>query len=217
MVLSADPVTGEQSYQKVVRTFVKQADELFTITTEDGRSIEATGEHPFWVEGKGFIAAKRLARSDLLRDASGQAVRVARTSSRPGEFTVYNFEVENTHTYYAGDWWVHNNCGRPSGGSPALKGDPYHPASVEARIRPQYQTNPAHVPSSRTPFNPRKSPEPPDAEEVYLSAVRSGHGTWFGKGQQGWCRFFHDQVDSVHFSGLIDETQVPNAIRKEFK
>ncbi|MFN3650594.1 MAG: RHS repeat-associated core domain-containing protein [Armatimonadota bacterium] len=109
-VLSADPASGEQSYQAVVRTFKRQADELFTITMEDGHVIEATGEHPFWVEGKGFVAARRLARSDLLRDASGHSVRVARTSSRKGEFIVYNFEVENTHTYYAGGLWVHNNC-----------------------------------------------------------------------------------------------------------
>jgi hypothetical protein len=70
-VLSADPETGKQSYQKVVRTFVLKADGLLRIETEDGCSIEATPEHPFWVETKGFVAAKKLARSDLLRDAKG--------------------------------------------------------------------------------------------------------------------------------------------------
>jgi prophage maintenance system killer protein len=81
------------------------------IETEDGRSIEATPGHPFWVEGKGFITAKHLARSDLLRGADGRSVRVTQVSTRNGEFTVYNFEVAGTHTYYAGGWWVHNQCG----------------------------------------------------------------------------------------------------------
>lgn len=32
--------------------------------------------------------------------------------TRTGEFVVYNFEVESTHTYYAGHGalWVHNDC-----------------------------------------------------------------------------------------------------------
>jgi RHS repeat-associated protein len=110
VVLSADEETEKQSYQKVVRTFARRADELLTIRMEDGRSIEATPEHPFWVEGKGFVAAKRLARSDLLRDADGYSVAVVEVRSRRGEFRVYNFEVEGTHTYYAGGWWVHNMC-----------------------------------------------------------------------------------------------------------
>ena len=105
-MLSADPETGTHSYQKVVRTFTREADELLTIVTEDGRSIEATPEHPFWVERKGFVEAKRLARSDLLRDAEGRSVAVRSVTSRPGEVRVYNFEVENTHTYFAGGWWV---------------------------------------------------------------------------------------------------------------
>jgi hypothetical protein len=110
LVLSADPNTGEQSYQRVVRTFVRETDRLLTVYTADGRSIECTPEHPFWVEGKGFIAARRLARSDLLTDTEGRLVAVAGISDRRGQFRVHNFEVEQTHTYYAGGWWVHNAC-----------------------------------------------------------------------------------------------------------
>ena len=80
--LTADEKTGKQSEQKVVRTFVNQAEELLTITTEDGRSIDATPEHPFWVVGKGFIVARKLARSDLLQDAQGRLVAVASVTSR---------------------------------------------------------------------------------------------------------------------------------------
>jgi hypothetical protein len=64
------------------------------------------------VEGKGFIVARNLARSDLLVDAEGNPAAVAGVTERRGRFTVYNFEVEGTHTYYAGPggWWVHNDC-----------------------------------------------------------------------------------------------------------
>jgi len=111
LVLSADPGTGKQSVQRVARAFVRRASKLITITTADGRRIEATPEHPFWVEKKGFVAAKKLARSDLFRSADGKLVAVAGVTSRRGEFPVYNFEVEGTHTYYAGGLWVHNQCG----------------------------------------------------------------------------------------------------------
>jgi hypothetical protein len=94
---------------------------------------------------------------------------------------------------------------RPSGGAPALRGDPYHPASVAARIRPRYEINPAHLPGR----NPNKTPIPADAEAVYQTAVRGRMGTWYGRGQQGWYRYFHNNVDAVHFSGIIREHDVP--------
>jgi hypothetical protein len=37
-------------------------------------------------------------------------VAITRITRRQGRFTVYNFEVARTHTYFAGGWWVHNLC-----------------------------------------------------------------------------------------------------------
>ena len=45
---------------------------------------------------------------------------------------------------------------------PALPGSPYAPETVARRVRPEYQSNPAHDPRSPL-FNPRKTPEPADA------------------------------------------------------
>jgi hypothetical protein len=94
------------------RTYKRPHDTLLVIKTEDGKRIEATPEHPFWVEGRGFVAARRLARSDLLRAEDGRAAAITSITERKGRFTVYNLEVEGTHTYFAGEagWWVHNNC-----------------------------------------------------------------------------------------------------------
>jgi hypothetical protein len=113
VVRSADPKTGKSSNQRVVRVFAHHATELLKIETADGRSVEATPQHPFWVEGKGFVAAKRLAWSNLLREADGRTVAITRITVRHGHFTVYNFEIERTHTYYAGGFWVHNTCPPP--------------------------------------------------------------------------------------------------------
>lgn len=54
------------------------------------------------------------------------------------------------------DEMVH--MGKQYVGPPALKGDPYHPDSVQQRVRPEYRRNPAHDPRSPY-FNPRKTPE----------------------------------------------------------
>jgi RHS repeat-associated protein len=85
---------------------------------------------------------------------------------------------------------------------PALPGSPYAPENVARRIRPEYQSNPAH--DLRSPlFNPRKTPEPADAALVYRDAVRGGMGTWYGQGQEGVYRYFYDGVGTVHFSGTM--------------
>ncbi len=82
---------------------------------------------PGAVEGRGFIPAKRLARSDLsadpagpaegkgdrLRLATGGTVAITRIERRRGSFQVHNFTVAGTHTYFAGGVWVHNACPRP--------------------------------------------------------------------------------------------------------
>ncbi|OLK68430.1 hypothetical protein IXO725_19135 [Xanthomonas oryzae pv. oryzae] len=102
------------------------------------------------------------------------------------------------------------------GGGPALKGSPYSPGAVENRIKPPYVANPAH--DSRSPlFNPRKTPEPDDASDVYNSdVVRGGMGTWYGKSADGNIyRYFSDNAGGVHFSGIVPRSSVNNSVLKE--
>jgi RHS repeat-associated protein len=129
LVLSAEPATGKQSFQRVARTFVSESDRILTIVTEDGRCVETTPEHPFFVVSKGFVEAKRLARSDLLVDEKGRFHAVLEVTERAERATVYNFEVAGTHTYYAGGWWVHNAC------------DPYHHIFPQNSRMAQYFNN----------------------------------------------------------------------------
>jgi len=99
--------------------------------------------------------------------------------------------------------------------SPALIGSPYNPSIVASRIRPPYQPNPAHNP--RTPlFNPRKTPEPKDACSVYDNSVTGNIGIWYGKNADDQIyRYFSDRAGGAHFSGIMQESQVPIDVLKQ--
>jgi hypothetical protein len=101
--------------------------------------------------------------------------------------------------------------------SPALRGDPYHPDSVSERVRPPYRANPAHNPKDPLGrYNPRKTPEPPDAATVYQNSVRANMGTWYGRGSNGEIyRYFTDNAGGVHFSGIVPKSQVPKEVLKQ--
>ena len=68
----------------------------------DGEEINTTDTYPFWVEGKGWIEADELKAGDVLRLYTGELKAVEKVEievfDRPVK--VYNFEVEDWHTYY---------------------------------------------------------------------------------------------------------------------
>ncbi len=90
------------------RTFVGEVEKILEVETADGARVKTTEGHPFFVEGRGFIAARKLARGDLLRRVDGRRVAVVALGWEEARTRVYNFEVEGTHTYYAAGVWVHN-------------------------------------------------------------------------------------------------------------
>ena len=101
-----------------------------------------------------------------------------------------------------------------SGGSPALKDDPYHPDTVQDRNHPPYKPNLAHDPK-KPEYNSRKTPEPADAAVAYQNAVRGDMHTWYAKGADGKIyRYFSDNAGTVHFSGTVSPSQVPNEVLK---
>ena len=57
--------TGDVNLKQVVRTFVKEADELVHITV-NGDEIVCTNKHPFYSPRKGWTAACRLRAGDIL-------------------------------------------------------------------------------------------------------------------------------------------------------
>ncbi|WP_289140972.1 polymorphic toxin-type HINT domain-containing protein [uncultured Brevibacillus sp.] len=108
-VLAKSDETGEVAYKEVVGLFQKQADEIYYVHIGD-EIIEVTGEHPFWLDGKGWTFVKDLKAGDLLVSSDGSKLAIDKIEKEPREATVYNFEVEDFHSYFVSNLgiWVHN-------------------------------------------------------------------------------------------------------------
>ena len=117
-VLSYNTETGENELQEVKNVSVSKTDILVHIITDDGRDIETTMFHPFYVkneDGTGeWKAASNLKAGDELLSEDGKKVKVSevKVEKLAEEITVYNLELDEVHTYYvAGGVLVHNRCG----------------------------------------------------------------------------------------------------------
>ena len=114
VVISTNPDTLETASKTVLETYVRKVDKLVHLTI-NGEEIVTTDNHPFYVQGRGFINAGSLLVGDKLISVNGEDLFVEK--HRVEEFDepvdVYNFQVEDYHTYFVGDCavWVHNkNC-----------------------------------------------------------------------------------------------------------
>ena len=113
-VFATDPETGATALKKVVQTFENETTELVHLSV-NGEEIITTPTHPFWVPKKGWTAAINLRAGDMLQLLNGEYVVLEAVQHEILEtpVTVYNFEVEDFHTYYVTDSeiLVHNVCG----------------------------------------------------------------------------------------------------------
>jgi hypothetical protein len=108
-VLSKSVKTGEVEYKEVVRLFQKQTDEIYYVYIDD-EVIEATGLHPFWLDGKGWTLVQDLKVRDLLVSSDGTKLEIDGIEKSPRQTTVYNFMVADYHSYFVSNLgiWVHN-------------------------------------------------------------------------------------------------------------
>ncbi|HBL85010.1 MAG TPA: hypothetical protein DDZ99_08975, partial [Clostridiales bacterium] len=113
LVWSENPETGEKALKRVVQTFINETDVLVHVFIGE-QEIITTEEHPFWVEGKGWVGAAELKIGDIVRTNNDQTLFVCKLYIEKLSTPVktYNFEVEDFHTYYVGDdsILVHNRC-----------------------------------------------------------------------------------------------------------
>ncbi|MBQ8387629.1 MAG: hypothetical protein IJX46_01725 [Clostridia bacterium] len=125
MVWATNPATDETELKQVVQTFVNEANELVHLTIGE-ETITATPTHPFYVPRKGWISAIDLRAGDILVTVNGEYVVLEQIQHEILEtpVTVYNFEVEDFHTYHVGQTniLVHNDC-KPK--SPSKVSDSY--------------------------------------------------------------------------------------------
>ena len=110
-VYARDQYGDNQDYKEVTRVFIREKYILIHLVI-DGETIITTEEHPFYIEGDGFVEASELEVGDLAETADGETVSIESVEVEYLEepVTVYNFEVEDYHTYYVGDTevLVHN-------------------------------------------------------------------------------------------------------------
>lgn len=114
LVWAWDEDTGDVSLKKVVETYVNEADQLVHIWA-NGEEIVATPGHPFYSPVKGWTEACELRAGDILVLFNGEYVVVEKIQHELLEspVKVYNFQVEDYHTYYVGSGVsVHNTCKR---------------------------------------------------------------------------------------------------------
>ena len=141
LVYAHNPDTGETELKEVVQTFVNETNELVHIKV-NGEEIISTPTHPFWVPEKGWTDAIQLRAGDRLQLLNGEYVVVEQVQHELLEspVTVYNFEVEDFHTYYVSDSavLVHNKCVVNQNG-----------VKVEVRTR----EDPRHIPHAHVSGN----------------------------------------------------------------
>jgi len=113
---------SELVVSRVVQTFERQSDTVIDaeILYEDGSVEVLTGtpEHPFYVPALNeWLPLGELAEDTELHVESGAGAILIGKTWRQGDFTVYNFEVENQHNYLvrapesaSAAVLVHNSC-----------------------------------------------------------------------------------------------------------
>ncbi|HIE02850.1 MAG TPA: hypothetical protein EYP59_21640 [Thiotrichaceae bacterium] len=103
LVLSYDEKTTQTQYNEVLNLIQgEQEYTIVTLTLENGELIEATDNHPFYIQGKGWNPASSLKVGQALQLHNGTLVVIEEvlTSVRPEK--VYNLTVANAHTYFVG-------------------------------------------------------------------------------------------------------------------
>ncbi len=107
---------GETSFAVVTQVFERhdavEVSLVFTSAHGESAPLVTTPEHPFRVESGAWVPAGRLELGDNVVTAEGELATLSAALSLQKRGTVYNFEVEATHTYFVGDakLWVHNAC-----------------------------------------------------------------------------------------------------------
>ncbi|WP_195249774.1 polymorphic toxin-type HINT domain-containing protein [Ruminococcus bicirculans (ex Wegman et al. 2014)] len=110
-IISTDPETMETGEKTVLETYIREVTTLVHLTV-NGEEIVTTVDHPFYVKNQGFIKAGELIVGDEFLDVNGNVLLVEKFNVEMTDepTTVYNFQVEDFHTYHVGEIgvWVHN-------------------------------------------------------------------------------------------------------------
>ena len=122
-VISTNHETFETAEKTVLETYIREDSKLIHLVI-NGEKVVTTESHPFYVKNQGFIKAGELIVGDELLDVNENVLLVenfdVELTDKPVK--VYNFQVEDFHTYYVGEnnILVHNagkECKIPKSGT----------------------------------------------------------------------------------------------------
>lgn len=109
-MLSEDEISGKVEAKKVIHAFSKHTTLVVSLHLSNGETLEATGDHPFYVQGKGWTPARECGVGTSIITRAGPSVQVTglRVVDKPQ--VVYNLKVDEGHSYFVGnsEAWVHN-------------------------------------------------------------------------------------------------------------
>ena len=129
-----DHITGESAEKKVVTTTVNKVDRLIELNI-DGEIIQCTETHPFQVKGRGWVNAADLAPNDIVytKGWNTATIKSVKLLELDEPVEVFNFEVEDCHTYFVGEQCVlvHNSC-QVHGKS---HGSATHKAAIDSKVK----------------------------------------------------------------------------------
>jgi intein/homing endonuclease len=102
-----DHITGEAAEKKVISTTVNKVNKLIELDI-NGEIIQCTETHPFQVKGKSWVDACYLNPGDVVytKDWNTATVKSVNLLELDEPVEVFNFEVEDCHTYFVGKTYV---------------------------------------------------------------------------------------------------------------
>ena len=177
-----DHITGEATKKKVVSTSVNKVNRLIELEI-NGDIIQCTETHPFQVKGKGWVDACELVPGDVVytKDWDTAVVQSVNLIEFEEPVEVFNFEVEDFHTYFVGDSLVlvHNGCKQQ-----LVAGDK---KGWNARVSVGGEANHA-TPHAHVFFKNQKLASVDESGNILVES--------FGK-QKGGIKFIRDNIDKI--------------------
>jgi hypothetical protein len=87
---------------KVIDILQRETEGIYNLMVA-GELIQVTAEHPFFVEGKGWIKVSELMPGDKLKTSAQGSEVIESINKISGKVTVYNIEVDGNHNYFVTD------------------------------------------------------------------------------------------------------------------
>lgn len=98
LVLARHATTGETAFKPVIRTTTRQPEPLVELSF-DGQTIRASGGHPFWISGQGWVKARDIEPSMYLHGLAEPA-RITEVLRVTDPEPSFNLIVDDFHSYF---------------------------------------------------------------------------------------------------------------------